>query len=594
MPVLSLAISIATIEVCTHLARQKIIGMADEEAEAHKNFAAYAVGQFINTTAWVDCAFASSFAEADSAYFFRFRESERGKLTTDEVYGRIQSHFGFFTGYHAVCAIFEKGVLADRMDRPFAGCVRGKAPDIRVDLLEEYDIFNHEQYRYGADSLVLHYFSPARYLTADSVSIVIHSIPMYDSADHCVGELWFDYDLVGAGDTLASYRQYANTALFLVNGDENTISASTLSNNVLGQPYMAVVDSLLGDVPPEAIDRLKEAIAGNKDASFSVKSSTARNRVYVSRIPGYSSSCVQIVSEDEMYESINRFKYVLLALSVLGILIVFLLSSIFFQKFYKSETENLSTRREMEIAAKLQDRLLPPQMPDVSGVEIDAVQRQALLVGGDLYDSRVRRGQLLICVGDVSGKGVPACMYMGMVSSHLRALFQTISDPAQILSEINNAICDRNPLMMFCTMILGVLDLTTGEMEFCNAGHGRPVLRTSGGWEFLEMKKNIPLGIEPDFKFVSEKLTLAPSDTLFVYTDGVTEARALSESLFGEPRLLALLQGLRATGAVAAVRQTPASINAAVLSSIEDFCTGAPQSDDITMLCLTFSGGRDA
>lgn len=575
VPVLTLAISIAAIEVCISVAERRIVQMIDEEVILGRDNLSYSLKQYIESAASIEYGFASSFCSLDSSGVFRLLKSERRGLTPDIAYEKMRSFLSVYPDFDAAYMIFEKGILAECDDDSFAGGIWSSDINTWIDLREYFDPFNSKLYRRGIDTLCSNYYSPIMDLSVDDSPSSVHVIPIYDDKDGLVGEIWFKYNLEWSGTFFSSFRQCQDSPVFLVDQDVCKVDMSNIPNSA-GKPVLPLIDSLSGGAVSTLDDYfITEAIYYGIERTFTLKRGRERYRVYVSELEGHNLSFVQILSESQIYKSINEFKCVLLLLSVIAILAVFLLSTLSFRKLYESESENISVHREMKIASGLQEHLLPPSLPEVPEARVEAVQRQAQLVGGDLYDCRVRRGKMLVCVGDVSGKGMPACMYMSMVSSHLRAQFETTSDPSAIMNSINDAICDRNATMMFCTMFLGVLDLQTGELEFCNAGHDRPALGTSEGWSFLEMVKNVPIGIEPGFNFVSQKLTLAPSDSLFIYTDGVTEARSSTGDLYGEARLLDLLG-----------HYGPSS----VLSDIDKFSIDAPQADDITMLRLTFKG----
>jgi sigma-B regulation protein RsbU (phosphoserine phosphatase) len=241
--------------------------------------------------------------------------------------------------------------------------------------------------------------------------------------------------------------------------------------------------------------------------------------------------------------------------------------------------------RDLEIANRLQMSMLPKAVPSDSGpeqVEIYGELTPAKAVGGDLYDYCVRDGLLYFCIGDVSGKGIPAAFMMAVVSAQFRMLTMRDSRPDHMMRSINEAMCARNESMMFVTLFIGTIDLATGKMEYCNAGHDAPVLiGADGTLEQLPVKPNLPVGIDADFKFAQQHATVPSGTSIFLYTDGVTEAENPEHALFGMDRLL---DTARKTGAVA-----PDEFLQTMKRAVRGFADGAEQSDDLTMLVIRYN-----
>lgn len=238
---------------------------------------------------------------------------------------------------------------------------------------------------------------------------------------------------------------------------------------------------------------------------------------------------------------------------------------------------------ELQIARDIQMAMLPktfPPFPDRSDIDVYAQLKPAKEVGGDLYDFYIRDEKLLFCIADVSGKGVPASLLMAMT----RALFRTVSahesNPARIVSNINGPMAAENESDMFVTLFVGVLDLPTGRMRYCNAGHCAPLLIDSAGTRIgpLPVEPNIPVGILTDMKYKIQETTIDPNTTIFLYTDGLTEAENTRHVLFGEERLMEALQPL-----------PPQSLIEHVTEVTRQFVGEAEQSDDMTMLTILYS-----
>lgn len=240
--------------------------------------------------------------------------------------------------------------------------------------------------------------------------------------------------------------------------------------------------------------------------------------------------------------------------------------------------------RDLEIANRIQMSMLPAAVPSDSGpggIEVFGELTPAKAVGGDLYDYSVRDGQFYFCIGDVSGKGIPAAIVMAVVSAQFRTLATRESRPAHIMQALNESMIARNDSMMFVTLFVGVIDLATGRMEYCNAGHDAPALiGADGRVESLPVESNLPVGVDADCKYVQQSVTVQPGSTIFLYTDGITEAEDPEHALFGMDRLL---ESARQIGAVAPEAFLPAMKNA-----VHGFTRGAEQSDDMTMLVIRY------
>ena len=228
---------------------------------------------------------------------------------------------------------------------------------------------------------------------------------------------------------------------------------------------------------------------------------------------------------------------------------------------------------EVRIAREIQKRMLPHVFPRREDVDLYAMMTPAKEVGGDLYAYALIDNLLYFCVGDVSGKGVPAALYMAEVTRMFRTLVDGKLLPNTIADRLNHALAEDNDQGMFVTMFIGLIDLTTGRMEFCNAGHNPPLLNG----EYMKMEANAPIGLWPELKFEGEEVGDMHGKTLFIYTDGINEAENSNKEQFGDDRLKALLQC-----DLGDARETSETIHKAV----EEFVGGAEPSDDLTKMCI--------
>ena len=237
---------------------------------------------------------------------------------------------------------------------------------------------------------------------------------------------------------------------------------------------------------------------------------------------------------------------------------------------------------ELNIARGIQMSMLPktfPPFPERNDIEIYGQLNPAKEVGGDLYDFFIRDEKLYFCIGDVSGKGVPASLVMAVI----RTLFRTISfreaQPDRIMFGINNAMADNNDTNMFVTLFLGVLDLPTGRLRYCNAGHNTPLLigKCVG---LLPSIANIPIGVMTDWKYSQQETNIETNTCIFLYTDGLTEAENTAHEQFSEDRM---------TSVACETSRHPRLLVEQMISDVRQFVGSAEQSDDLTMLAIQYT-----
>ena len=256
-----------------------------------------------------------------------------------------------------------------------------------------------------------------------------------------------------------------------------------------------------------------------------------------------------------------------------------------------------ASRAEIQMAASIQANILPntfPAYPNRKEFDIFATMDPAKEVGGDFYDFfMVGEDHLTMVVADVSGKGVPAALFSMIAKTMLKTQSQTAFNPEQILSEVNAALGENNEEGMFVTVWLGILELSTGELTYADAGHEKLALYQNGEWKLLPKACGVPLAAWPpdvlelmdeSYRFHNQVVQLKPGDMIFQYTDGITEATDANKELFGEERLT---EALNASPSV-----RPEELLPRVREKINGFVKGAPQFDDITMLALRYNGEK--
>ena len=248
----------------------------------------------------------------------------------------------------------------------------------------------------------------------------------------------------------------------------------------------------------------------------------------------------------------------------------------------KTTALKASLDSELQVAKNIQMSMLPkiyPPYPDRDDIEIFGQLVSAKQVGGDLFDFFIRDEKLFFCIGDVSGKGVPASLVMAVTRAQFRTVAAHEAMPDRIIGELNEAMAEGNDSNMFVTLFVGALDLPTGRMRYCNAGHDAPILIGSGAG-LLPCDANIPVGVMPGWKFTAQETTIDPKTTIFLYTDGLTEAENKDHAQFQEKRIFEVIDR---------TPNIPKSLIEAMTTAVHDFVGDAEQSDDLTMLALQYN-----
>jgi len=244
-------------------------------------------------------------------------------------------------------------------------------------------------------------------------------------------------------------------------------------------------------------------------------------------------------------------------------------------------------RQELDVARRLQLSSLPthfPAFPDRKEFDLHASMLPAKEVGGDFYDfTLVDPDHLAVMIGDASGKGVSAALFIAVGRSLMRSAASRGSDPSECLSIANDTLCIDNETMMFATAFIAIIDLRTGEMVYANAGHNPPYIkRADGSVATLDQSKGVALGVVEEMMYVDRQERMGPGDTFLLFTDGVTEATNGAGQLFMEPRLLTSLE--------TAGSLSPRGVIEQVVKDINGFVLEAEQADDITMVCTRYLG----
>ena len=251
----------------------------------------------------------------------------------------------------------------------------------------------------------------------------------------------------------------------------------------------------------------------------------------------------------------------------------------------KVHDEQEKSKTELNVAKEIQLNTLPDGIVDSKDVEIVGELKAAKEVGGDLYDYvDIDENHVAALIGDVSGKGVPAAMFMMKTITSFRDFAAPNKTPSEILKHVNASIFKGNKKSMFVTCFLAILDKKTGKLVYANAGHNPPIVGSNHNYRYLKCNSGFLLGCFEEAYIVDEETTLKPGESLTLYTDGITEARNSEGDFFGEERLLEMFNKRNYTCTV--------ELHHSIKDEIASFVKDAPQSDDITFVTLRYQGGK--
>ena len=286
----------------------------------------------------------------------------------------------------------------------------------------------------------------------------------------------------------------------------------------------------------------------------------------------FTAALPQIRSRDELRELHDSFEYLQHSL-------------VQYIDELKSTTANKERiESELRIAHGIQMGMIPkifPPFPERDDLALAARLLPAKEVGGDLYDFFIEDEKLYFIIGDVSGKGIPASLVMAVTCRLFRAAASHHDKPEEIIASLNDSLADGNELGMFCTAFMGILDLKTGHLRYCNAGHNAPLtIAADGRVALLPVVPNLPLGMFEGFPYEGQAIELEGQTKLYLFTDGVNEAENTAKELFGDLRLEALLRR--------EASQEPTGIIDATFAEVQRHANGAEQSDDITVMCIKY------
>ncbi len=405
------------------------------------------------------------------------------------------------------------------------------------------------------------------------------SVPIKDRSGHIAAVLTADLSLDWLTDLVGNVKVYPNaysmmisrTGQFLVCPVETLIMHKTIQEVTNSMEDTSMMNSL------------SRSMLKGESGNQTIRYKGATSYVYFSPMERTGWSMSIVIPENEIYGNIRRAGTLVLFLQLLGLLMLVLIIRAVIKnalKFREVDEKKKRMEGELHIASAIQMAMIPKisaDTPTHDDTELSASITPAKEVGGDFYDYYFRDQKLFFCIGDVSGKGVPAALVMAVSRSLFRTVSSHESSPCRILSAMNDFMSDTNENNMFVTLFCGVLDIPSGKLRYCNAGHNPPLVLTKD-IKPLPVLPNLPLGVMQGMPFQEQETVLHYDDALFLYTDGLTEAENQEHELFGEKRMEAVLHKRRGVQEHLEAMQ----------KAVADFVGVAPKSDDLTMMFIHY------
>ena len=402
--------------------------------------------------------------------------------------------------------------------------------------------------------------------------ITTYGAPVHNSKGDIVAVVEADLSLDWLEDVVNEEKIYKSNQRFLVTGSYNLLAGE--DNELLKMS--------LGYLKKDA-DKSGYVTMEDKDGNEKL--------LFYNPVGGKTDwILLNVLDENEIFEELRRVRMNLLLMVMAGLLLIGFIvwrSKRNLERLRQVNEERERISSELRVASQIQQSMLPQNYLKQNDLEIVGSLVPAREVGGDLFDYFIRDEKLFFCIGDVSGKGTPAAMLMAGIHSLFRAFSVHENNPAHIMHRINESACQGNETNMFATLFIGVLDLPSGNLLYCDAGHDKPIHLQFDHSQItispLDCNPHLPVGLFDDIKYNVQETTIPAGSTLFLYTDGLTEAMNAEREQFALERVNEVLKKCIET------QLSPKDILATMTNEVHRFVKDAPQSDDLTMLVIRYT-----
>lgn len=497
---------------------------------------------------------------------------------------------------------------------------------------EDYDYHYMEWYQIPR-LLKKHYWSEPYYDQGGAdMLMTTYSRPLFRADGTVYAIFTADVSLTWLKDMVTSIKPYPNSYNFLI-GRGATYIVHPKTERIFNETYftatMDMVDTTTVSLGHQMVEGKHGMVVLHNDDTLSY--------VFYAPIPSTGWSLAIVCPHSDVFAGCDRLEIVVAVVVAIGLLLLLLFSIRVIKRIteplasfarsaesiaegnFNTELPHIKTRDEMwklyesfdfmqnslvryidelktttsnkerieselRIASEIQMGMIPkifPPFPDREDIDLYAVLRPAKEVGGDLYDFFIDSEKLYFTIGDVSGKGIPASLFMAVTRSLFRSIAVHLKDPVSIVESMNNSIAETNESNMFVTLFVGVLDLQTGVLDYCNAGHNPPIFIThTGEVNYMSVQPNIPVGLFDNFPYQGEQIIISPDSKLFMYTDGLTEAENPTAELFSDAKLLQCVAENK--------NESPFELIKRIVGQVMAHADTAPQSDDLTILVIEY------
>ena len=478
------------------------------------------------------------------------------------------------------------GYFPDR-EQYFEPCAIRRGDRISSEQLasDRHDYTQREFYHQAVENGTPCWSNPYIDTEASGKQVTTYAVPLTDETGKIAGTFGIDLSTQGIIDTLNTKHNLPSTFFLLLTEDGQLISRPDSSHTQLRE--VATVVNLIND---STYIRTLSSTGNSKVITFNNKEKGKGYAYYASMEGEPHWQVVMVCYDNEVYGKLTNMRRIFLLMMLAGLsLLGYILYRFnqYVRQLHESRLNKERTDSELHIAQNIQSEMLPRHEIIRPDIEASGRQITALEVGGDLYDYFIRDEKLFFCIGDVSGKGVPSSLVMAVVHSLFRSLSQHESNPSHIMQSINASSCDGNETNMFVTLFIGVLDLPTGRLRYCNAGPDAPLLLGTDV-KTLPVDSNLPVGLFNDFKYSQQQAQLDDGTMMFLYTDGLTEAVNPEKKLFGLQRVMATAEDCLEQGQPSLIQ-----VMDAMHAAVKEFACGTKQNDDLTMLVLKYLQPRE-
>ncbi|MBQ0023083.1 MAG: SpoIIE family protein phosphatase [Prevotellaceae bacterium] len=578
--------------ICLYLARQEVTKEADMKIERDIAFVqSYMDGQLqrVEDVAYtlLSTKFGGSKRNVDGDGFVAIDPRTFELPSEEEVFRLLEQ---FLDANPQICGAaigFEPAVYPNtKGEYGFAAYVTNVSGKMeRLRLGEMHDYRKKEWYLEAAKSNKSYWSRPFRETSMNKV-VTCYSLPLHGYGDRLVGVLACDINTADFRKKCNEIAPYPHAEVTVVDREFRFVCHSDTSFLLKKVNEVGEYGSYKTD------DSMRVKMENMQGGNYLVNEGTHSEAFFhfcpIKRA-GWTVS-IECPSS-EVYSGVERMKRDTTLIAIGSILIMLVCFIWQFRHLQKITISKASIENELKVASNIQMGMVPkiyPAFPECNQLDVYGFLKPAKSVGGDLYDYFIRDNRLFFCIGDVSGKGIPASLFMTVIIALLRNVSQSLDNPADILKSINDTVSKGNEYCMFCTMFVGVLDLNTGRLDYCNGGHNNPFIRRvaadgSVDVEMMDTHANISVGMMEGMDFIGEETYLKQGEAIFLYTDGVTEAEDENHNLFGDENTHKSLAEARKGGA----RSVKEFIDS-VYQSVAKHAGNAEQSDDITMLMVEY------